>query len=122
MALGRRVTAAAREAARQNRARIQQGEDVAAEKRADRLKAQEQTTVATLAQAWYDRHIAKTYKHHEVVLRVLRRHIGPVIGKPGVTESGRCTSTRCSPASSMQARQPWPTMRCATSSACSTSP
>lgn len=46
----------AREAARQNRARIQQGVDVAAEKRAERLKAQEQTTVATLAQAWYDRH------------------------------------------------------------------
>ena len=59
---------------------------LAAEKRAERLKAQEQTTVAALAQAWYDRHIAKTYKHPEVVLRVLRRHIEPVIGKLGVTE------------------------------------
>ena len=53
----------AREATRQTRARIQQGVDVAAEKRAERLKAQEQTTVAALAQAWYDRHIAKTDKH-----------------------------------------------------------
>lgn len=76
----------AREATRQNRARIQQGVDVAAEKRAERLKAHEQVTVAALAQAWYDRHIAKTYKHPEVVLRVLRRHIEPVIGKLGVTE------------------------------------
>ena len=76
----------AREATRQNRARIQQGVDVAAEKRAERLKAHEQATVAALAQAWYDRHIAKTYKHPEVVLRVLRRHIEPVIGKLGVTE------------------------------------
>ncbi len=76
----------AREAARLNRARIQQGVDVAAEKRAERLKAQEQTTVAALAQAWYDRHIAKTYKHPEVVLRVIRRHVEPVIGKLGVAE------------------------------------
>src|SRR6218665_1029452 len=53
----------AREAARQNRARIQQGVDVAAEKRAERLKAHEQVTVAGLAQAWYDRHLAKTSQH-----------------------------------------------------------
>ena len=76
----------AREAARQNRARIQQGVDVAAEKRAKRLKSQEQAIAAQLAQAWYDRHIAKTYKHPEVVLRVIRRHIDPVIGKLGIGE------------------------------------
>src|SRR6218665_1549151 len=76
----------AREATRQNRARIQQGVDVAAEKRAERLKAHEQVAVAALAQAWYDRHIAKTYNHPGVVLRVIRRHIEPAIGKLGVTE------------------------------------
>lgn len=77
----------ARELARQDRARIQQGVDVAAEKRAERLKARERTDVADLAQVWYDRHIARTYKHPEVVLRVIRRHINPVIGKLAVTEA-----------------------------------
>ena len=76
----------AREAPRMNRARIQQGVDVAAEKRAERLKAHEQTTVVALAQAWYERSIAKVHKHPEVVLRVIRRHIDPVIGKLGVAE------------------------------------
>ncbi|WP_230976260.1 tyrosine-type recombinase/integrase [Pseudothauera nasutitermitis] len=76
----------ARELARQDRARIQQGVDVAAEKRAERLKARERTDVTALAQAWYDRHIARTYKHPEVVLRALRRHINPVIGKLAVEE------------------------------------
>ncbi len=71
----------ARELARQNRARIQLGVDVAAEKRAERQKALEQTDVSALALAWYERHIAKTYKHPEVVLRVIGRHIDPVIGK-----------------------------------------
>ncbi len=76
----------AREAARQNRARIQQGVDVAAEKRAERLKAQERVTVATLARLWHDRHIAKAYKHPAVVMRVIRRHIDPVVGKLFVAE------------------------------------
>lgn len=76
----------AREAARLNRARIQQGVDIAAEKRAERLKAQERTTVAALAGGWYERHIAKVHKHPEVVLRVIRRHIDPVIGKLGVMD------------------------------------
>ncbi len=71
----------ARELARQNRARIQLGVDVAAEKHAERQKALEQTDVLALALAWHERHIAKTYKHPEVVLRVIRRHIDPMIGK-----------------------------------------
>lgn len=71
----------ARELARQNRARIHLGVDLAAEKRAERQKALEQTDVSALALAWYERHLAKTYKHPEVVLRVIRRHIDPVIGK-----------------------------------------
>lgn len=76
----------ARELARQHRGRVQQGIDIAAERRAAKLKASEQDDVASLAQAWYDRHIARTYKHPEVVLRVIRRHINPVIGKLAATE------------------------------------
>lgn len=76
----------AREAARKDRALIQLGTDVAAEKRMARLKAAERHTVASLADAWYERYIAKKYKHPEVVERVIRRHIVPAIGKSQVTE------------------------------------
>lgn len=76
----------ARELARQNRACIQQGVDVAAEKRAQKLKAAEQCNVAEVAQAWYERHIEASYKHPEVVARVIRRHINPVIGKLPLAE------------------------------------
>jgi len=76
----------ARELARQDRARIQQGIDVAAEKRVERLKAQEQSDVAGLAQAWYERHIGQDHKYPEVVWRVVRRHIVPVIGKLSIQE------------------------------------
>lgn len=71
----------AREAARRDRALIQQGTDVAAAKRVARLDAQERRhTVTSLGEAWYERYIVKSYKHPEVVERVLRRHINPVIG------------------------------------------
>lgn len=76
----------ARELARQDRAPIQQGIDVAAEKRVERLKAQEQSNVEGLVQAWFDRHIAKDHKYPEVVWRVVRRHIIPVIGKLPIQE------------------------------------
>jgi hypothetical protein len=76
----------ARELARQDRARIQQGIDVAAEKRVERLKAQEQSDVAGLAQAWYERHIGQDHKYPEVVWRVVRRHIVPVIGELSIQE------------------------------------
>ncbi len=51
-------------------------------------KALEQADVSALALAWYERHIAKTYKHPEVVLRVICRHIDPVIGELG--RNGQC--------------------------------
>lgn len=76
----------AREQARQNRARIQQGIDVAAEKRIEKLSAAERHDVAGLGVAWYERHIEKSYKHPEVVLRVMRLHINPVIGKLPINE------------------------------------
>ncbi len=76
----------ARELARQDRARIQQGIDVAAEKRGQRLEARDQSDVEGLAQAWYERHIVKNHKYPEVVWRVVRRHIIPVIGKLPIQE------------------------------------
>jgi integrase len=76
----------ARDIARQHRGRLQQGIDLAAERRAAKLQASERGDVAGLAQAWYDRHIDKVHKHPEVVLRVIRRHIAPMIGKLGVAE------------------------------------
>ena len=36
--------------------------------------------------AWYARHIEKSYKHPGVVLRVMRLHINPVIGKLPIGE------------------------------------
>lgn len=51
--------------ARQDRTRIQPGVDVAAEKRAERLKVREQTDVSGPAQAWHERHIAKTVAIHD---------------------------------------------------------
>ncbi len=76
----------ARALARQDRALLQQGTDVAAAKRLDKLKASDIHTVESLSKAWYERHILGSYKHPEVVERVLRRHIKPVIGKLPVEE------------------------------------
>jgi integrase len=76
----------ARELARKDRALLQQGVDIAALKRAERLKAADQHDVAGLAQLWYERHIASKYKHPEVVERVIRRHIKPAIGSLPVHE------------------------------------
>jgi integrase len=76
----------ARELARQNRARVQQGVDVAVEKRVEKLKSAERHAVAGLGKAWYERHIEKSYKYPEVVFRVLRLHINPVIGKLPIGE------------------------------------
>lgn len=76
----------ARELARQNRARVQQGVDVAVEKRIEKLKSVERHDVAGLGKAWYERHIEKSYKYPEVVFRVLRLHINPVIGKLPIGE------------------------------------
>lgn len=76
----------ARDLARKDRALIQQGTDVAAVKRQDKLKALEVYNVAGLGQLWFDRHIADKHKHPDVVGRVLRRHVYPVIGKLAVED------------------------------------
>jgi hypothetical protein len=76
-----------REAARRDRAQVQQGTDVAAAKRIARLDAQERHSVESLGKDWYQRYILPSYKDPKVVERVLRRHINPVIGKVPVRET-----------------------------------
>lgn len=76
----------ARELARKDRALLQQGIDIGAVKRQLKLKATDMHDVDGLAKAWYERHILGKYKHPQVVERVIRRHIKPVIGKLPVEE------------------------------------
>lgn len=76
----------ARELARKDRALLQQGVDVGAAKRREKLKAIDMHNVEGLAKIWYERHIAGKYKHPEVVERVIRRHIKPAIGRLPVEE------------------------------------
>jgi integrase len=76
----------ARDLARKDRALVQQGVDVASVKRQEKLKALDLHDVKGLGQLWFDRHIEGKYKNPEVVARVLRLHINPVIGKLAVHE------------------------------------
>ncbi|MHA7602677.1 tyrosine-type recombinase/integrase [Alicycliphilus sp. T452] len=76
----------AREIALRDRALIQQGVDVAALKRREKLKARETHNVSSLARLWYEREIEPRYKHPENVERVIRRHIKPAIGRLPVDE------------------------------------
>jgi integrase len=76
----------ARDLARKDRALLQQGVDVGAVKRQEKLKAIDMHNVEGLAQIWYERQIVGKYKHPEVVERVIRRHIKPSIGKLPVEE------------------------------------
>lgn len=76
----------ARELARKDRAQLQQGVDVGAVKRQEKLKAIDMHNVDALAKIWYERHIVGKYKYPQVVERVIRRHIKPVIGKLPVEE------------------------------------
>ena len=70
----------AREKARQDRVQIEQGIDVAAVKQAEKALLLEVPTVQRLGEVWYARYIQPRYKHPEVVARVLRKHINPVLG------------------------------------------
>lgn len=76
----------ARDLARKDRALLQQGQDVSAIKRKERLKAIDMHKVEGLANIWHERYIKGKYKHPEVVERVIRLHIKPVIGKLPVEE------------------------------------
>jgi len=70
----------AREQVRQDRARIERGIDVAAAKQAEKALLLEVPTVQRLGELWFAKYIQPRYKHPEVVARVLRRHINPVLG------------------------------------------
>jgi integrase len=51
-----------------------------------KLEAVDRHNVAGLGKLWMERHITPHYAHPEVVERVIRRHINPVIGKLPVEE------------------------------------
>jgi integrase len=70
----------AREQVRQDRAQIERGVDVAAMKQAEKALVLEVPTVQRLGEVWFARYIQPRYKHPEVVARVLRKHINPVLG------------------------------------------
>jgi integrase len=76
----------ARDLARKDRALLQQGKDVGAIKRRQKLEAIDMHNVAGLAKIWYERDIVPRYKYPLVVERVIRRHINPVIGRLPVEE------------------------------------
>lgn len=76
----------ARELARRDRAQVERGVDVAAEKQAERVRALEAPTVDRLADIWLARYIEPRYKYPEVVARVLRRHVRPVLGQMAPTD------------------------------------
>lgn len=71
----------ARELARQDRTEIDRGIDVAAAKQADKALSLDAPTVDRLADIWLARYIEPRYKYPEVVARVLKRHVRPVLGK-----------------------------------------
>ena len=53
---------------------------VAAAKRAEKALVLEIPTVQRLGEIWFARYIQPRYKHPDVVARVLRKHINPVLG------------------------------------------
>lgn len=70
----------AREQARQDRVRIEHGVDVSAAKQAEKALVLEVPTVQRLGEVWFARYIQPRHKHPEVVARVLRKHINPLLG------------------------------------------
>jgi len=71
----------AREQARRDREQVERGIDVAAAKQAGKALSVDVPTVQRLGELWLARYIEPRYKHPEVVARVLRNHIVPVLGQ-----------------------------------------
>lgn len=71
---------AARDQARKDRGEIERGVDVAAAKQLVKARITETQTVRGLSERWLARYIEPRYKHPDVVARVFRKHINPVIG------------------------------------------
>ena len=70
----------AREQTRQDRVRIERGIDVTAAKQVEKALVLVVPTVKRLGEVWFAKYIQPRYKHPDVVARVLRKHINPVIG------------------------------------------
>jgi hypothetical protein len=70
----------AREQARKDREEVERGVDVAAAKQAHKARLTETRTIREVGELWLDRYIRSNYKHPDVVARVFRKHIYPVIG------------------------------------------
>ncbi len=71
----------ARELARQDRAQIERGVDVAMAKQIAKALLTSVPTVQRLGEVWFAKYIEPRYKHPEVVSRVLRKHINPLLGQ-----------------------------------------
>lgn len=71
----------ARRAARAARARVDQGADVAAEKRERIREAAGAQSFQQLGEDWFTRTVQGRVKHPQVVNRLLHRHIYPVLGR-----------------------------------------
>ena len=52
-----------------------------AAKQAEKALQLEVPTVQRLGEVWFAKYIQPRYKHPEVVARVLRKHINPVLGR-----------------------------------------
>jgi len=84
----------AREQARQDRAQVERGIDVAAAKQAEKALLLEVPTVQRLGEVWFARYIQPPYKHPDVVAGVLRKHINPALGSVAPECSGwPCATT-----------------------------
>ena len=71
----------ARRIASENRAKVQQGIDVAAQKQQTLVEHREAGTINELAELWLDRAVRGKHKRPQVTERVFRRDILPVLGK-----------------------------------------
>lgn len=70
----------ARNAALRDRLLVQRGVDIAAAKQAERRCDARSANRAATWRAWFSRYIEPRHKHPEVVARVLRRHLNPILG------------------------------------------
>ena len=71
----------ARRIASENRAKVQQGIDVAAQKQQTLAEHREAGTINELAELWLDRAVRGKHKRPQVTERVFRRDILPALGK-----------------------------------------
>ena len=97
----------AREQVRQDRAQIERGIDVTAAKQAEKALQLEVPTVQRLGEVWFAKYIQPRYKHPEVVARVLRKHINPVLGPvapPDVQASCRALRPALWPSAATRSR------------------